>query len=280
MCAVLVITQVLLHFLRVNAQMYNLDKQKTAQGLKTLCLIITQKTMKKKPILENHKKEGKKLIPPLLSFNMQPRSYVQYSIPEIIWIAVIIKKEGLELGTHLGVEFVKTVNSCISKGELPYFTSWYSSLSEDEAKIIIKKLKENHIYDVIKKDLQDFLNVYPESPFSKIFKSTRLTKANVSFVKDTIKELFDKRSWLSTFSLGNIMYFLNVLGKLHVVGNSALAEFPKLVDYPNTEISKMIASSVRATSNVLLGSEKLKNEKWISEFWNRGFKIEPSKIQL
>jgi hypothetical protein len=30
------VTQVLLHFLRVNAQMCNLTKQKTAQGLKTL----------------------------------------------------------------------------------------------------------------------------------------------------------------------------------------------------------------------------------------------------
>ena len=36
MCALQVLTQVLLHFLRVNAQMRNLDKQKTAQGLKTL----------------------------------------------------------------------------------------------------------------------------------------------------------------------------------------------------------------------------------------------------
>jgi hypothetical protein len=35
-CAHQPITQVLLHFLRVNAQMRNLDKQKTAQGLKTL----------------------------------------------------------------------------------------------------------------------------------------------------------------------------------------------------------------------------------------------------
>jgi len=235
--------------------------------------------MKKKPILENHKKEGKKLIPPLLSFNMQPRSYVQDSIPEIIWIAVIIKKQGLELGTHLGVEFVKTVNSCISKRELPYYTSWYSNLNE-EAKMISKALRDNHIYDVLKNDFQDFLNVYPESPFCKIFKSTRCTKENVSFVKIIINELFDKRSWLSTFSLGNIMYFLNTLGKLHLVGNSPLAEFPKLVDYPNTEISKIIASSVRATSNILLSSEKLKNEKWISEFWNHGFKLEPCLIKL
>lgn len=236
--------------------------------------------MKKKPILENHKKEGKKLIPPLLSFNMQPRSYIQDSIPEIIWIAVIIKKEGLELGTNLGVEFVKIVNSCIVKDKLPYFTSWYSSLSDDEVKIVIKKLKENNIYDVMKKDLQDFLNVYTESPFSKIFKSERQTKANVNFIKSIINELFDKRSWLSTFSLGNIMYFIHTLGKLHVVENSPLAEFPKLVDYPNTEISKMIASSVRATSNILLSSEKLKNEKWISEFWNQGFKLEPCIIKL
>lgn len=211
---------------------------------------------------------------------MQPRSFVQDSIPEIIWIAIIIEKEGLELGTSLAVEFVKTVNSCIEKEELPYYTSWYSNLSDAEIKIITKKLKENYICDVLNKDLQDFLNVYPESPFSKIFKSTRCTKSNINFVKSIINELFDKRSWLSTFTLGNIMYFLNTHGNLKVVEGSPLAEFPKLVDYPNTEISKIIASAVRATSNILLSSEKLKNEKWISEFWNRGFKIEPCIIKL
>jgi hypothetical protein len=236
--------------------------------------------MKKKSILGNHKKEGKKLIPPLLGYNMQLRSYVQDSIPEIIWIAIIIEKEGLELGTSLGIEFVKTVNSCIKKEELPYYTSWYSNLSDNEIKEIIKGLKENYIYDVLKRDLQDFLNVYPESPFCKIFKSTKLTKSNINFVKNIINKLCDKRSWLSTFSLGNIVYFLKALGKLHIVGDSPLAEFPKLVDYPNTEISKMIASSVRASSNILLSNEKLKNEKWISEFWNRGLELEPCIIKL
>lgn len=236
--------------------------------------------MKKKPILENHKKVGKKLIPPLLSFNMQLRSYVQYSIPEIIWIAIVIKKEGLELGTHLCVEFVKIVNSCIKKDELPYYTSWYSSLNDDEVKLLIKRLKEEHVYDLMEKNLQDFLNVYPNSPFSKIFESKQRTKKNIIFIKNIINDLLDKRSWLSTFSLGNIMYFLNTLGKLKIVQNSPLSEFPKLVDYPNTDISKIIASSVRATSNILLNSEKLKNEQWIYYFWNQGCKIEPCKIKL
>ena len=37
------LTAVLLHFLRVNAQMRNLDKQKTAQGRKTLVLTADNK---------------------------------------------------------------------------------------------------------------------------------------------------------------------------------------------------------------------------------------------
>jgi hypothetical protein len=41
----LVVTQVLLHFLRVNAQMCNLTKQKTAQGLKTLVARRDEKTV-------------------------------------------------------------------------------------------------------------------------------------------------------------------------------------------------------------------------------------------
>lgn len=45
------LTQVLLHFLRVNAQMHNLDKQKTAQGLKPLAASVEKRKMDKFGIL-------------------------------------------------------------------------------------------------------------------------------------------------------------------------------------------------------------------------------------
>ena len=56
----------------------------------------------------------------------------------------------------------------------------------------------------------------------------------------------------------------------------ALASFPEIERYPETELSKKVGSSVRATLNMLIGSEyNHSNEyNWPIYFWNRGLVID------
>lgn len=234
----------------------------------------------KKPILSDHQKKGKKMIPPLMSFNINESYYVQDSIPEIIWIAIIIEKKGLELGTKLCLDFVESINNCQINKELPFNISWFSSLTENEIKLIVEKLKSNHIFNIMNESLIDLLNTYPLCPLNKIFKSKKYSKSNIDFIKDIINQLFDKKGYLATFSLGNIIYVFVMCEKLKFTKNSSFDHFPRLQEYPNTEFSKMLASSVRATTNIILNKEKLKSEKWIFDFWSKGFEIESCTINL
>ena len=66
-------------------------------------------------------------------------------------------------------------------------------------------------------------------------------------------------------------------GRLKVSAGLALADFPRIEDYPNTEQSERIAGSIRATINQMFGDTDLlaSESDWPTKFWNRGLELEP-----
>ena len=65
-------------------------------------------------------------------------------------------------------------------------------------------------------------------------------------------------------------------GKLKVSEGLALAEFPEIERYPDTELSRRVGSGVRASLNMLIGAGQRQSigESWPSYFWNRGLTID------
>jgi hypothetical protein len=231
-------------------------------------------------ILSDHTKKGKVLTPPLIALGtFRDSDYIENTIPEIIWITLINLKLGLKFGTELGLKFVNTVRTINNSEDIPFYISWYSKLTDKIINAIKLELQRQNLYEIINTSLSPLLNMYPHCPLSKIFDAKELTDSDIQVIKSTLRKLYDKRSIEATFTLGNVFYYLGANGKLHIVKNSGLAELPKLIDYPNTEISKMIASSLRASSNVVISKSFIDiDDKWIMYFWNRGLQIEPCMI--
>jgi hypothetical protein len=235
--------------------------------------------MTKKKILTDHIKRGKKLHPPLSEFAISDFSYVNEGIPQIIWFALLNKYYGLRIGTDLASKFGKSIDGLGIKKEVPYNLSWFSNLEKENYELIKKKLKEIKVFDKINIALSPLLNSYPNCPLNNIFSSESPSKDNISDIKEILTLLYYKKGKESTFALANTLYLMGMCKKLHIVKNSALADLPEIVDYPNTEKSKIIASCIRATTNVLLSPATIKNGKeWVSYFWNRGIEIEPNEI--
>lgn len=63
---------------------------------------------------------------------------------------------------------------------------------------------------------------------------------------------------------------------LKVAAGLALANFPEIDQYPDTEVSRRVAASIRSTLNVLFGSEIHfgGSSDWPHQFWNRGLALE------
>jgi len=70
-------------------------------------------------------------------------------------------------------------------------------------------------------------------------------------------------------------------GALVVNSDMALAQFPKIEDYPDTELSQRVAASIRNTHNMLVGNRRDLDtiSGWHNQFWNRGLVIEKCEFQ-
>jgi hypothetical protein len=238
-----------------------------------------------KKVLSDHKKIGKKFVPPLLATGvMQEVSWTQMMVPDLIWIALVHDRFGKQKGTEIVRIFSENAKSIFNNKLWNYCTiSSYEISSQDELYKFHDSLVKNGILFILQDTLQNFIEMYPKCPLKFIFGDRNIqTVVDVKFIieyKGILTKLLDKISVESTFVIGNVIYSMLVNDRLKIPINSVMARLPELKEYPNTEISKMIASSNRAMINLLFG-DTIYNQKnnWIKYFWNRNIEIEGCKI--
>jgi hypothetical protein len=91
----------------------------------------------------------------------------------------------------------------------------------------------------------------------------------------SISELYDRESVTATMTQATAIWLAFDAGVLKVNKGLALAEFPKIEEYPNTNISRKIAASIRAALNgfFAVSGPMASGTEWPTEFWNRGLEI-------
>lgn len=235
--------------------------------------------MKNTKVLKDHKQQGKRFIPPLLRLgNAKETSYVQVIIPEIMWMALLHKKFGLQLGTHLALQLVTVTSNTSSSTKCFSFISSFELLTDVEKEKILTQLQSLNMLDQLRDGLRNFMLTYPECPLLFLFDDLK-GEMNLASIKETLSELYDITGRPATFMMANVIYFLGAMGRLAIVKDTALSKLPELVDYPNTALSKMIASGVRASLFAFMHDPFLNaSGNWNRYFWNRGIELEPCKI--
>jgi len=98
----------------------------------------------------------------------------------------------------------------------------------------------------------------------------------------TVGELFDRELRGTVMAQASFIWlaFDSKMFKVVVLPGqepSPLAEFPRVQDYPETELSKRIASSLRATTHSFFNPPHYTETPapWVNYFWNRGMEISP-----
>jgi hypothetical protein len=96
-------------------------------------------------------------------------------------------------------------------------------------------------------------------------------------IKTVVVELFNRASLAATMTQATAVWLAFDADRLKVAPGLALAQFQRIEDYPNTELSKKIAAAIRAGLNSFFGDTNLmaSGTAWPVAFWNRGLEIEP-----
>jgi hypothetical protein len=99
-------------------------------------------------------------------------------------------------------------------------------------------------------------------------------------LKTLIGNMYDRSSRATMMVQATFVWLAFDAGALQVHEGLALAEFPEIEGYPHTELSKKIASGVRAVLHVFFDNSNYQaSSDWPRYFWNCGLEIDPCYYQ-
>ncbi|MDY0282113.1 MAG: hypothetical protein RBR35_16325 [Salinivirgaceae bacterium] len=237
---------------------------------------------RKTPVLSDHQKIRKRLIPPLMQgINYKEISWRKQLIPELIWLALINNRYGHIEGAELALALPQSVEEATKNHQMEAWfvtVSSYTQLSIEEQRKIVELLRSKNVLDKYRTALLPLIYFYPFCPLRFLFNPETIKEDDTGGlveIKRVLESIFDRRSIEATFIQANALYIGFNLGKLVVSQDVSLARFPEVQYYPHTEISKQIAANIRAMVNTVFDIDEIKNDlSWPAYFWNHGLELE------
>lgn len=235
---------------------------------------------KRAPVLGDHKRVKSKLVTP---FNdmfgpIREVSWINMMIPELLWIALVQKAWGPHRGVEIITAFTRDVRASDPKRKR---TIWAAAGK-------FAALPEGVLADIV--DGRPYRNDlciplaplhahYPDHPMRELVSTvTGLPSSrDLSALKELVSELFDRASPSATMVQAMATWLAFDADRLTASAGLALADFPRIEDYPKTDQSQRIAASIRATLNEMFGEldQMASGTNWPIAFWNRGLELEP-----
>lgn len=241
---------------------------------------------KKRAVLSDHKKVGQRLVAP---FNqmlgpMKEISWVRLIIPELLWIGLIQYEHGHRRGIELVTSFARLAREICPEAPSKIFAavSSFLQLSTAEREQLRNALAKQGELLVIQRSLFPLISWYPDCPLRFVFTETP-PAPSVEALKQVKKLVFSlcQRSERDPMMIQATAVWLALdANVLKVFRGLALAQFPKIEDYPETELSRKIGGSIRSTLNLFFGSDSVHSvdTAWSTYFWNRGLEIDPCEF--
>lgn len=233
---------------------------------------------KRTPVLGDHKRVKSKLVTP---FNeafgpMREVSWVNTMIPELLWIALVQYAWGARRGVEIITAFTRDVRASNASRDRTIWASAgkFAELPEGMLATIVtgRAYRED-----LCSPLAPLHAHYPDHPMRELVpKSSVPSSSDLGELKTLVGELFDRGSVVATMTQATATWLAFDSDRLKVNAGLALADFPRIEDYPETEQSLRIAASIRATLNQMFGDADAmaSGSDWPVAFWNRGLELE------
>ena len=198
-------------------------------------------------------------------------------VPELIWIALLQNRFGLVEGNQLALKLSKLLNELTGNKIWNAPVSYFNELSDDEKKVLAQTLETLKLTSKLQSAFEYFTFLYPEFPLAFfISKRESTNKKKFELYKQLLTELSYRLSPVSTFMQATAIDFAFQAEIMTVAPHTSLAQFPEIANYPNTEISKKVASGIRSALNLYFSNKEFYDlpVTWKTAFWNRGLELE------
>jgi hypothetical protein len=201
-------------------------------------------------------------------------------MPEILWIALVQRDHGHRRGVELITSLARAARANCVTGSAKLFAaaSSFATLSQPDQEGLLNALAQRDELSGLRGSLDPLVSWYPQCPLRFLFADSSLvtTGDGLQRVKAAVSSLYDRDNRDTMLIQATVIWLAFDADVLKVAQGLALAQFPEIERYPDTELSQKVGSGVRATLNMLFGSDHHYSDKyaWPGYFWNRGLAIE------
>ena len=184
---------------------------------------------------------------------------------------------------ELITSFTRTVRNLKEEIQTSVFSgvSEYTGLDENIWQDLrTDALQDGSICD-IQRALEPLIALYPECPLRHLFISLPVfSDKHVNTMKRVVGNLFQRSERDPMMVQATAIWLAFDSGKLKVFKRLALSNFPEIEKYPDTEESRKIGASVRATLNLQFESLMQSEESisWRNYFWKRGMQLSDCEV--
>lgn len=243
--------------------------------------------MKKKAVLGDHKREGKRLIPPLLQLpNVVPTSFIDDRLPDLIWMSTIFRQAHPKVTVDLIIDFVKLCSDIVGTEDtesLGFLTN-VGALSTNQKTAIRRKLEGTLMLGMLRKTLSHQNAVLERYPLAFIF-DQRHADGNraeaIAELKQDVELLLDRYASHATKVQVTALVAMMATGKMKVSSEIDLPDFDLIFTDPESDGARRAASFARATLNSSMGfmianqlENSSKNIKWTLDFWAQAYLLD------
>lgn len=236
-----------------------------------------KKSNHKGKILQDHKKVGQKLIPPLMQLvNMKEVSFQKDTLPCLIWMSAIFLRNKDQKAVHNIVDFLTKCADFSEEDESFNFALFndFNKLNFAEKQRIINVLSLD-LLSFMRKSLEHQYLLFNNYPLAFIFDgyTCKVDKERaIELLKEDVSSLLNRYSMHSTKVQTTVVYSMALAGKIVLSSNIDIPNFNSIFIEPESLESQKVASFVRSILN--LGNLCNEDNSWSKLFWQQCFDME------
>lgn len=243
----------------------------------------TKQKARRGQVLRDHQRIRKQFIPPFLATFPGKLGYVRWIddlLPEVVWIALLLDSLPASRGVEVALRCAQETNRVVApqKARSFAFISEYYAVTTAHTREILQGLSNSSVLDDLRSSLMPLVSLYGECPLGFLFDERARIQHRIDLetaterMKRAVRDCHNRRSRPAMLVQATALYLMMATGKMVIRKGMELEKIERILDYPDTEESKGLASLVRAALNACIPNEE-GARGWCSCFWRHGYDI-------
>lgn len=234
-----------------------------------------------KQVLSDHKRVGKRLIPPMMQLDkLVETSFQSDTLPELVWISSIFLQSSDRDAVDIVTEFLRISVIAINDEAAPTlaYLGNFNRLSDEHRNSILSATERVGLLPILREKLNHQFLLLKRYPLAFLFGKPadgNNEKLEIDKLKSDVESLLDRYSHHASKVQTTAVVSMMVTGKMFISSTIECPDFDAVIRFPDSPEGKRAASFVRASLNGGAGfySEDKSKHLWARDFWGQVFRL-------